>query len=217
MIGLPVPRRASDARLPQPRVRDWLRVTPALLPLLLGGVLVGERVWLAAKARVAVVLIERAFTAHLEDGAPHPPWDWADTWPLARLEVPRLGIERIVLAGATGATLAFGPGHVDGTARPGSSGNVVLAGHRDTTFAFLRNLSAGDVVRLRTRGGVELFRVERLEVRDMHDADVLAPTAEPTLTLITCYPFDRLVGGPQRYVVTCVRLDENLEHRGWVS
>ena len=51
---------------------------------------------------------------HLADGEAHPPWRWADTSPIARLEVPRLGVRRVVLAGATGAVLAFGPGHIHG-------------------------------------------------------------------------------------------------------
>jgi hypothetical protein len=58
----------------------------------------------------------------LSGGETVKPWPWADTWPIARLSAPRHGVDLFVLAGATGRTLAFGPGHVDGTARPGRPG-----------------------------------------------------------------------------------------------
>lgn len=193
-----------------------IRAVCCVALLVAGGSLVGEQAWLAAKARVAGALIERAFAGHLEDGARHRPWRWADTWPVARLAVPRLGVERVVLAGATGATLAFGPGHIDGTARPGAGGNVALAGHRDSWFAFLRDLERGDELLLETRDGVMRYRVVRLEVKDVHDGDVLADTGWDALTLVTCYPFRgpaALLGGPQRFVVTCTRIED----RGQVS
>jgi sortase A len=200
------------------------RALPALALLCAGGALCGERIALAGKAQVARHLIDRAFAAHLEDGAAHRPWRWADTWPIARLDVPRLGVRRVILAGATGATLAFGPGHVDGTALPGTPGNVVLAGHRDSWFAFLADLRPGDELLLHSRAGVERYTVERLEVRDAHDAVVLLPAAAPRLTLVTCWPFDgfgALVPGTRRYVVTCLRTgsDHAISHqdRGRVS
>ena len=56
----------------------------------------------------------------------------------------------MVLAGASGRTLAFGPGHVDGTPLPGEHGNAVVSGHRDTHFAFLRDLRCGDVLEVQT-------------------------------------------------------------------
>jgi len=84
-----------------------VRVATFLLGLGLlggGGALLGEQAWLSVKASLAERLIEHAFAAHLEDGGVHRPWRWADTHPIARLEVPRLGVERIVLAGASGSS-----------------------------------------------------------------------------------------------------------------
>jgi len=171
--------------------------------LALGCLTLGQQAWLGAKAVLAERLIERALAAHLRDGSVHRPWNWADTYPVARLEVGRLGVRRTVLAGASGSSLAFGPGHVDGTTAPNGEGNCVLAGHRDGSFAFLEWLRPGDVVSLRTRDTLRRYEVVRAEVRSMWDGDVTADDGERRLTLVTCYPFRGLRGSTLRYVVTC--------------
>jgi sortase A len=175
---------------------------------ILGGLLLAEQVWLTAKARLAEHLIDEAFAAHLRDGKRHRPWSWADTHPVGRLEVPRLAVRRTVLAGASGSSLAFGPGHMDGTAPLNRPGNCVIAGHRDSWFAFLEQLRVGDEVVAETRTGVRRYRVVGTAVRSMWDGAVAAPTDEVRLTLVTCYPFDGLVGSTRRYVVTCVPVED---------
>lgn len=180
-------------------------VAPVLFvaPLVAGAALLAEDGWIEVKARVAAVRIERAFAAHLEDGGRHRPWSWADTWPVAELEVPRLAIRRFVLAGSSGSSLAFGPGHVDGTAGPNEIGNCVLAGHRDTWFAFLESLKPADEVLLRTHGSAVKYRVERVEVRHDRDGSSLRPSSNRRLTLVTCYPFGGIRRSSLRYVVIC--------------
>ena len=176
--------------------------------VILGGLLLGQQVWLAVKARVAEHLIDRAFAAHLRDGESHRPWGWADTHPLGRLEVPRLAVRRTVLSGASGSSLAFGPGHVDGTAALNGSGNAVVAGHRDSWFAFLEELRIGDELVVTTRGKVRRYRVVDTAVHSMWDTELARSTGDTRLTLVTCYPFDGLVGSTRRYVVICVPMDE---------
>ncbi|MFP6625625.1 MAG: sortase, partial [Deltaproteobacteria bacterium] len=95
---------------------------------------IGGAVYIHAKAELSQVLLKRAWARTLEYGEPSRPWPWADTWPVARLRVPRLGIDQVVLAGASGASLAFAPGHLSGTASPGETGSTVISGHRDTHF-----------------------------------------------------------------------------------
>ena len=105
-----------------------------------GVALVVQGAWVPAKARLAQVLLDDAWAAtrtasrggHLE---PTRPWPWADTWPVARLATP--WSDHVVLAGAHGESLAFGPGWDLRSARPGHTGNVVVAGPRDTHFAEL--------------------------------------------------------------------------------
>ena len=183
-----------------PRMRACLGVL-GLLPLAVGAGLLWEQGWLAVKAQLAASLIDRAFDAHLEDGRVHRPWRWADTHPIARLEVPRLGIRRHVLAGSSGSSLAFGPGHVDGTALPNRPGNSALAGHRDSWFAFLEQLRLGDELQVTTRDASQSYRVTELGVLSMWDTGALEPTADTRITLITCYPFEGLLRSPWRFVV----------------
>ena len=104
---------------------------------LTGAALFGNGVYLHAKARVAQLLLARAWSRTLHGEREVKPWGWADTWPVARIELPRQHAAAIVLAGASGRTMAFGPGHVDGTAMPGQRGNCAISAHRDTQFAVM--------------------------------------------------------------------------------
>jgi sortase A len=148
------------------------------------------------------VLLARAWSRTLAGERDVKPWAWADTWPVAKIEFPRQRSNAIVLAGASGRTLAFGPGHVDGTAMPGEKGNCAISAHRDTQFAVLHDLRIDDQIVLSTRQGQFRYGVESARIVDRRDISVLAPSSDDKITLITCYPFDAVVpGGPLRYVV----------------
>ncbi len=166
-----------------------------------GAALAGRGAWLEAKAALAGVLVRQAMARTLADGQPHAPWGWADFQTLAVLEVPRLGLREPVLSGATGPTLAFGIGHVDGSARPGLPGNVVLAGHRDRQMAFLGRLSAGDRIDLRTVHGVRSYQVRARMVVDEAATELLRPDAGDRLVLLSCYPLHGLTPTTWRVVV----------------
>lgn len=180
----------------------WRRL--AVVATASGSLLLTGGLWLPAKAALAQVMLRHAWAE--TEGAPVKPWPWARTWPVARLEVPALGVEEIVLAGDEGAALAFAPGHVDGTAAPGESGNTVLAGHRDTVFAFLDRLGVGDELIVESSdGGRHRYSVASTHVVHERDLWALEPTIEPVLTLVTCYPLDGTrPNGPMRYVVRAV-------------
>ena len=114
-----------------------------ILPLLLaliGLILFGQGAYIHAKALLAQVLLERAFDETIATGHESKPWSWADTWPVARIEVKRLHASAIVLAGSSGQALAFGPGHVERTPDAGERGVAVYSAHRDTHFRFLKNV-----------------------------------------------------------------------------
>jgi sortase A len=170
---------------------------------------VGEATVIRAKTLLAQRLIAWAWNRTLATGAAVKPWPWADIFPVARLEVPRQGAALMVLAGASGRTLAFGPGHVDGTPLPGDPGNAVVSGHRDTHFAFLRELRSGDTLVVHSASGrVVRYVVSGIEVVRNKDVRVLLDTGDDRLTLVTCYPFDSpMPGGSLRYVVVAIRRD----------
>lgn len=160
-----------------------------------------------AKARLAQRLITLAWHRSLATGAAVKPWPWAEIFPVARLEAPRQGAALMVLAGAGERTLAFGPGHIDGTPLPGDPGNAVVSGGRDSHFSFLRDLRSGDrlVVHSASRRVVR-YVVTGIEVVRNKDVRVLLDTGDDRLTLVTRYPFDdALPDGPLRYVVVATR------------
>lgn len=124
---------------------------------------------------------------------------------LGRLEIPRLNASSIVCEGDDDATLRLCVGHIPGTAFPADGGgNVALAGHRDSFFRKLGRLRPGDLLRLTTVEGSRDFRVEWSGVVSPEDTVVLDPSAIPSLTLVTCYPFHFIGPAPRRYVVRAV-------------
>lgn len=118
-----------------------------------------------------------------------------------RFEVPRLGVSVLVAEGVDERTLGVAVGHFPGSAFPGEVGNVALAGHRDTVFRVLEDVWPEDVVLLTTQDGVFEYRVEWLAIVDPDRTDVVAPTDDSLLTLVTCYPFEYVGRAPLRYVV----------------
>jgi sortase A len=205
------PRYPEDATAPgepAPRRRPWHPWIAGVL-LALAAWQVGAAGWIHAKARLAQVLIAHSWQRSLQLQQPVRPWPWADTYPVARLTLARLGIDLYVLAGASGRALAFGPGLVDGTATPGKAGNAVVVGHRDTHFSFLRDVQPGDVLELAAEGGRSArYVVVGSHVTDRDDASVLEPSDDARLTLVTCFPFDAVAAGTrERFVVVAERRD----------
>ncbi len=132
-----------------------------------------------------------------------------DSGLIGRLEIPRLGMQAIVAEGTDSGTLRRAVGHVPMTSLPGEEGNVALAGHRDSFFRPLRLVQLGDRVRMTTPDGVFTYRVESKLVVRPGDSEVLAPSETPTLTLITCYPFQYVGSAPDRFIVRARQVDPN--------
>ena len=188
-----------------------LRILAAFF-LLSGACLSGRALYLHAKAELAGILIRRAWEQSIGSGQPHAPWSWADTHPVARLQIPRLGYDEIVLEGATPRTLAFGPARLMSGAQMGESGNLVLAGHRTSWFRSLEGIAQGDAIRLDwfdARGELHSrnYKVDLIRIIDPHDTNLLGQTDEDALTLITCYPFGSRPTSPQRFVVRAVPVE----------
>jgi sortase A len=196
----------EPARHPKRRLRGWATATAIVLLALAAWQFAGAA-WIHAKAALAQHLIAAAWE-RTKSGGTARPWPWADTFPVARLSVPSRGISLYVLAGTSGRSLAFGPGHVAGTALPGASGNSVIVAHRDTHFAFLRHLREDEEIAVEDAyGRTTRYRVREVAVVDKHATRLLDAADSAQLTLITCWPFDAVLPGTaQRYVVIADRL-----------
>lgn len=162
----------------------------------------GAGIYIHAKAWLAQQLIESSWANTLAGEREVRPWPWADTWPIARLRIPEAHVDLYVLADASGRSLAFGPGYWNGSAAPGTAGNTIIAAHRDTHFRFLQHAVRGQEILLQTMDGREhRYRLIETRVLDSRHERILIEADRPTLTLLTCYPFDAVLpGGPLRYV-----------------
>ena len=171
--------------------RSHIAVAIAILISLAGLTLSAQGLWMHAKASLAQLLLERAFADTLRTGEDTKPWSWADTWPIARIEVPRLRANAIVLHGSSGQALAFGPGHVETTPPAGSPGTAVYSAHRDTHFRFLKDVVAGDEVVVTLRDGdTHRFHVTGTSVVRW-DQSGIDPFADGShLILATCWPLE---------------------------
>lgn len=179
-------------------------MTLTVLALVLFGLWeMGSGGWIYLKAELAQALLQRAWAGTVAGQQHVKPWPWADTWPVARLTVSSKKIDLIVLNGAYGRTLAFGPGYLESSASPGSRGTTILTGHRDTHFRFLQRLKEGDEVLLTGKDRQpHRYRVSSATVVDVNKGSIKQETEEHQLALVTCYPFDAIVpGGPLRFVV----------------
>jgi sortase A len=128
---------------------------------------------------------------------------------LARLEVPSVNLATTVLEGSDDGTLRKASGHIEETPLPGQPGNIGIAGHRDTVFRALRNIHDGDPLRLTTADRVYRYRITKTFIVEPNDVYVLDPTDRPTLTLVTCYPFEFVGHAPHRFIVQAELVGEH--------
>lgn len=182
-----------------------LRRLAAVALLAAGLAAVGEAGWIRGKAILAQHLLDHSWTAARAGKDAPRPWPWADTWPVARIVAPGHDVDTVVLAGASLRNLALAPAHFDGSPLPGNPGNAVIAGHRDTHFAFLAELRAGDLLIVeRTDRERHRFVVTATEIVAPDDRSILDSTSRAELTLVTCYPFIGVARSDQRYAVRAV-------------
>ena len=182
--------------------RHWFYAAVSFTAAFFSLLLLVQALWIPAKAVLAQWLIERSWQEVLAGNTEARPWPWADTRPMAVIQVPAHGIKQWVLEGNSGRNLAFGPVFTDGTA---NASDMVISGHRDTHFSFLASLLPGDLIEVSTRDSSQWFEVKELEVIDSRDRELLIEPGLDRISLVTCYPFDSLQpGGPLRYVVTAL-------------
>ena len=154
------------------------------------------------KAEVAQWLISSSWEDRSNNDLPVKPWWWADTRAVAQLDVPRLNETLYVMQDDSGESLAFGPGHMPASAPLSQDGHVVISGHRDSHFSFLKDIQVGDLIITENHlSNKQHYRVTHSFIIDTREQEI--DLYEHTqLTLITCYPFEDFIpGGPLRLVV----------------
>ncbi|MEA2079884.1 MAG: class GN sortase [Pseudomonadota bacterium] len=184
-----------------------------LLILLIAGLgcwQTGSGAWIYAKARLAQVLLEKAWEKNLAGNTQARPWPWADTWPVARLRIPSRDVDVIVLQGDSGRSLAFAPGMAAGSAPPGQPGTTLISAHRDTHFKNIADIQPGEQIELETTHGSWTYRVLYTDVVDARHTGISSDPLHDELVLVTCYPFEALVhGGPFRLVIRTEPVSRN--------
>ena len=216
-----------------PRSLRWLEqlcLTAGAAALLWCGFILTEAALAQRNAKYALdiaIAVEEFTKTRPETSVPPAPRHRVDVGSaIAALSIPRVQLSTIVLHGADAHTLQHGPGHLEHTAFPGETGNIVIAGHRDSFFRPLRNIRLDDDIFLDTSGGQFHYRVTSIRVVGPRDVSVIATTSDQVLTLITCYPFWMFGHAPDRFIVRAARVEEgappllearNLPTRGWLD
>lgn len=184
------------------------------LGLLLIAVGLASVLWAGARLLLGYRAQQRALVAleFLEEGAGQPDsgrTDVAQPEPepepgglVARIEIPRLGVDVAAFEGIGAATLRRGAGHFPGTSLPGRPGNASFAAHRDSFFRRLRRIRTGDEIHVTApTGAAFVYRASELRVVEPHEVDVVRSRGRAEITLVTCYPFDFVGPAPRRFVV----------------
>ena len=188
------------------RVKAYLSTTLIVVGTALAAWPVANAVRAGAYERMYIRMLENSETAR-GGAAADKPITPARGEPIGWLEIPRVGLSGVVVHGDDETALNVGIAHLPETPLPWSGGNSALAAHRDTFFRPLRDVRPADVLRLKAPHGEFEYRVRETFVVDPEDVWVLGPTLAPTLTLITCYPFNYLGSAPHRFIVRAERVD----------
>ncbi len=202
----------TDSITREPRIARHIMHVMSIVLLLASLSQLLNGTWIHAKARLAQLLIAEAWeSTRTGNGQPHKPWPWADTWPVAHLRMGKQPPHDLyVLAGAQGNSLAFGPGHLRGSAEPGTVGVSIVGGHRDTHFSILKDLPMGSLITVTPRHGApQQYRITDKRVADSLTEPLAAMPYASQLILVTCYPFNAIQRGPLRYVVTAELLNDS--------
>lgn len=125
--------------------------------------------------------------------------------PVGILSVPRLKLSTAVVEGDSDEVLETSAGHLPDTPWPWQPGNAAIAAHRDGLFRELRHVKVGDVIEMKTARGDFQYRIAALSIVSPTDVSVLDETEQPSLTLITCYPFYYVGHAPKRFIVRAER------------
>jgi len=179
------PVSALRARAQQPRLRAELRALELATPAPT-----------AAQRRAAVDASAAALRRRTRDGQA-----------VARIEIPRIGLDAFVVRGTAPDDLKRAPGLLDAAALPGERGTAAIAGHRTTygaPFRHIDRLRRGDRIAVTMPYGTVRYAVEGTRIVDPGDRSVLRAVGHRRLVLTACHP---LFSAARRIVVYAAEID----------
>ena len=180
------------------RCAAWL----TLICLAIGVWQLGSATWIYSKAYLAGFLIKDAWQATLATNTINKAWSWADTWPVAEISIPAIGLNEIVLSGDSGEALAFGPGLSTAAASLDSDAVKLISAHRDTHFKHLGKIAVNDEITINTPARSRHYRVTNIKIVDSRSYSIDPSTEYYNLVLATCYPFNTIsTGSDKRFLV----------------
>jgi len=184
------------------QTRHWFYAAVSLTAAFFSLLYLVGALWIPAKALLAQWLIDLGWQQAQAGNETAQAWPWADTRAVGVLSVPGLGIRQIILEGNSGRNLAFGPVVLDGTS---TGSDLVISGHRDTHFHFLKDIETGDRLIVQTKNRTQHYQVIAVEIVDSRTSELVIEPETSRISLVTCYPFDAtLAGGPLRWIVTAL-------------
>jgi len=182
--------------------------TLCLITIIFALLIILHSAWMPTKAWLSQQLIMHSWEQSQKTKLPSPPWPWADTTAIAKMNITRLNKSMVLLKGTDPTTLAFSAGVMHEYSTLTHHSPFVVAGHRDSHFSFLQALTIKDVIVLSDiYGTTQSYEVESINIVDSNQTPLLLTEHDPSLFLITCYPFNAIrSGGSLRYVVKAKKL-----------
>jgi len=155
------------------------------------------------KAIIGQHYLEAAWQESLRNNRLSKPWRSADFYMIGELTVPRLKISRVILNSVSGEAMAWSIGRVANFNHALDKQPIILAGHRDSHMQFMSELNIGDKIELMMSDGVlKTYIISGTEVSDKTEV-ALSPVTlgSESLILTTCWPFNAIKSGDQRYLI----------------
>jgi sortase A len=182
-------------------LRDKIYAYLSIVLLFAGSLLVVKSGYFYAKGVLAQILLENTWAESKKTKKIIKAWSWADTYPVGRLSIPSINFSRVVLQGTNNESLAFGPGHISSSSKPGENGNIAIVGHRDSFFRKLGQINKGEIIKLESLSTVQTYIVNDIQITKPKNTEWIENSLDNVITLITCYPFDFVGSAPKRYIV----------------
>ena len=120
---------------------------------------------------------------------------------IGRINIPSIDLDIVVVQGTDTASLQKGPGHYEYTAFPGQGKTIAIAGHRTTylaPFRHINEISDGDEITLEMPYGTFIYEVEKHEIVDPEQTEIVDDVGYERLVLTACHP---LYSAAQRWAV----------------